>query len=220
MSIKAKHIFKSFGSPPHHVLKDISLNIDEGEFVSISGKSGSGKTTLLYILSTLDTPSSGDVELGGFDPYRLSEKNLHEFRNKEIGFIFQFHYLLPELSAVENITLPARKQGLHLKKDEKARLLMDQFGLNGKYDRLPSQLSGGEQQRVAIARALIMDPKYLFADEPTGNLDSHNGMIVMNLLKEVNLEKRMSIVLVTHEMDYAQMASRVIHLVDGQIEIS
>lgn len=218
MSIVAQNIIKTFGQ--QEVLKNISLEIAQGEFVAITGKSGSGKTTLLYILSTLDNPTTGEVSLAGQNPYTMSTPELHEFRNQHIGFIFQFHYLLSELTALENITLPARKHGLHAQKESRARELMDQFGLSGKYDRLPSQLSGGEQQRVAIARALIMDPKYLFADEPTGNLDTYNGQVVMELLKEVNRRREMTIVLVTHEPDYAAMASRSIFLVDGRTSVT
>ncbi|MCB0309308.1 MAG: ABC transporter ATP-binding protein [Bdellovibrionales bacterium] len=217
MGLSIHHVNKSFGEPPHRVLKDINIDIDSGEFVAISGKSGSGKTTLLYILSTLDDPTSGEVKIDGVNPYTMSTKDIHEFRNAHIGFIFQFHYLLPELSAIENILLPARKHDLHRQKYSRAEELMNQFGLTNKNDRLPSQLSGGEQQRVAIARSLIMEPKYLFADEPTGNLDSANGLVVMDLLKKINREQQTTVVLVTHETDYAEMTSRIINLVDGEV---
>lgn len=218
MSIAAVNITKGFGQPMHYALHSVSLDVAEGEFVAITGKSGSGKTTLLYILSTLDTPTSGNVTVAGADPYAMNARELHEFRNENIGFIFQFHYLLPELSALENITLPARKRRLHRQKEKKAKELMDRFDLQGKYHRLPSQLSGGEQQRVAIARALVMEPRYLFADEPTGNLDTQNGIIVMEMLRAINTERKMTVVLVTHEPDYAAMASRAIQLVDGRIQ--
>jgi len=217
MAIIAKQVEKSFGVPPHRVLKDISIEIPDGQFVSISGRSGSGKTTLLYLLSTLDRPSSGTIIMDGSNPYQISAELLHQLRNNQIGFIFQFHYLLPELTALENILLPARKQNLHLAKTDEAKRLMNLVGLSSKYASYPSQLSGGEQQRVAIARALVMNPKYIFADEPTGNLDTYNGMLVMDLLKKIHHEQKTTIVLVTHEPDYAAMASRKIELVDGQI---
>jgi putative ABC transport system ATP-binding protein/lipoprotein-releasing system ATP-binding protein len=147
----------------------------------------------------------------------MTEEEIHDFRNTQVGFIFQFHYLLPELSAIENVLLPPRKIGRDVALQSRAKELLAQFGLAGKEGRLPSQLSGGEQQRVAIARSLIMNPKYIFADEPTGNLDTTNAMIVMNLLKQVNLEHKTTLVLVTHEPDFASMATRQIHLVDGHL---
>jgi lipoprotein-releasing system ATP-binding protein len=218
MGIEAKQVEKSFGFPPHRVLKDITLSIPDGEFISISGRSGSGKTTLLYLLSTLDRPTSGVIQMDGKNPYEMNSIELHKLRNRNIGFIFQFHYLLPELTSLENILLPARKQNLHVEKSGEAKRLMDLVGLSTKYDRFPSQMSGGEQQRVAIARALLMKPKYIFADEPTGNLDTYNSLIVMDLLKKIHREEKTTVVLVTHEPDYAAMASRKIELVDGEIK--
>jgi lipoprotein-releasing system ATP-binding protein len=217
MTIEAKGIGKQFGEPPTIVLRDISLSISDGEFVAIWGRSGSGKTTLLYILSTLDLPSEGTVSIDGQDTRQITQSRLHKLRNGNIGFIFQFHYLLPELSAVENILLPARKAGKHFELSDRAQHLLESFGLGDKAQRLPSQLSGGEQQRVAIARALIMEPKYIFADEPTGNLDTKNGRIVMESLKKVNLEHKTTIVLVTHEESYAAIATRQIFLEDGRL---
>lgn len=217
MAIEAIGIGKQFGEPPTIVLHDISLSIADGEFVAIWGRSGSGKTTLLYILSTLDLPSTGAVTIDGQNTRDMSQSYLHQLRNGKIGFIFQFHYLLPELSAMENILLPARKAGKHLEYSDRAQQLLESFGLGDKAKRLPSQLSGGEQQRVAIARALIMEPKYIFADEPTGNLDSKNGRIVMDSLKKVNRENKTTIVLVTHEESYASIATRQIFLEDGRL---
>jgi putative ABC transport system ATP-binding protein/lipoprotein-releasing system ATP-binding protein len=217
VGIVVHKIEKSFGNPPTYALKNISFEIQDGEFVSISGRSGSGKTTLLYVISTLDKPTAGQVAIDGKDPFAMSEEEIHQFRNTQVGFIFQFHYLLPELTAIENVLLPARKVERYEELKPRARILLEQFGLKGKEDRLPSQLSGGEQQRVAIARSLVMSPKYIFADEPTGNLDTTNGMIVMELLKKVNREQKTTLVLVTHEPDYAAMASRQIHLVDGHL---
>lgn len=219
MAIIARNLSKSFGEPPTHVLHDLNFEIQDGEFVAISGRSGSGKTTLLYIISTLDNPTRGAVSLDGRDPSKMSVKEVHEFRNENIGFIFQFHYLLPELTAVENVLLPGRKRNHHVSLEPHARELLDRFGLSDKCNRLPSQLSGGEQQRVAIARALLMKPRYIFADEPTGNLDTANGMVVMDLLKEVNESLKTTVVLVTHEPDYAAMAGREIRLVDGRLSI-
>lgn len=217
MGLILKNVGKSFGDPPTHVLHNIEFEIANGQFVSISGKSGSGKTTLLYIMSTLDQPSSGQVIIDDYDTNQMSVEDVHAFRNKEIGFIFQFHYLLPELTAIENVLLPARKQNSHEELHSRGQQLLAQFGLGDKAKRLPSQLSGGEQQRVAIARALILSPRYIFADEPTGNLDTSNGLIVMNILKKINKENGTTVVLVTHEPDYAAMAEREINLLDGRL---
>ena len=217
MSLVASHIVKSFGVPPTQVLKDISLTIEEGDFVSITGRSGSGKSTLLYVMSTLDQATSGEIIIDGEKVTAMSSERLHQFRNQNMGFVFQFHYLLPELTALENVLIPARKTQQHEKKSDLAFSLLERFGLKSKENRLPGQLSGGEQQRVAIARALIMQPKYLFADEPTGNLDSSNGDQVIRILKELNETEKMTIVMVTHDPDYAAMAKRQVYLVDGQM---
>lgn len=218
MSIVGKNIVKDFGSPPIRVLHGIDLNIANGEFISISGRSGSGKSTLLFILSTLDNPSEGIVEIDGISPAHMSVKQLHHFRNTQVGFIFQFHYLLPELTALENVLLPPRNLGMEKQKKDYAYHLLDQLEISDQVHKLPSQMSGGQQQRVAIARSLIMDPKYIFADEPTGNLDSVSGQRVMNILSDINKRIGTTIVLVTHEPDYAAMAQREIFLVDGRVE--
>ena len=218
MSISVKNIIKEFGEPPQRIIHGIDLMINDGEFVSISGRSGSGKSTLLYLISTLDNPTSGSVEIDGKDVTQMNIREIHEFRNKHVGFIFQFHYLLEELTALENVLLPARNLNLHNEKQERALELLDRFGILNKANKLPGQMSGGEQQRVAIARAIIMKPKYLFADEPTGNLDSKNGETVMNILKELNEKSNMTLALVTHENEYAKMARREIYLVDGKIK--
>jgi putative ABC transport system ATP-binding protein/lipoprotein-releasing system ATP-binding protein len=222
--IQVKNLNKSLGDPPVQVLFDINLEIASSTFASISGRSGSGKSTLLYLLSSLDSPTSGQVLLDGTDIAGLSDKELHEFRNLNMGFIFQFHYLLPELTALENVLMPARRTHQHLKRMEFAKHLLSEFGLsdttNGKsvnkFGRLPKELSGGEQQRVAIARALIMEPKYLFADEPTGNLDSANGNIVMDILQKASTEKKTTVLYVTHDVEYAKLAQERIHLADGR----
>ncbi len=217
MSIVAESLGKSFGSPKVHVLQDLTFEIKKGEFVSISGRSGSGKSTLLYLLSTLDVPTCGTLSIMGRDPHKMGVHELHQFRNEHIGFVFQFHYLLPELTALENILMPARKSNQEQIKMAAAMELLGEFGIADKVDRLPSQLSGGEQQRVAIARALILSPSIIFADEPTGNLDTANGEIVMDLLCRTNKNQGTTLVLVTHEPEFAARASRQITLVDGRL---
>lgn len=215
--IEARNLIKEFGSPPQRILHDLSFQINTGEFVSISGKSGSGKSTLLYLLSSLDHPTSGEVLFDGEDIHLWSSNKLHKYRSLHIGFIFQFHYLLAELSAIENILLPARNLGVQKAKMERALYLMHELGIADKADRSPSKMSGGEQQRVAIARALIMEPRFIFADEPTGNLDSQNANLVMKMLMQINQTNKTTICLVTHDPDYAQLAHREIYLVDGRI---
>jgi ABC-type lipoprotein export system ATPase subunit len=218
MRIQARGVSKIFPNSNHAVLSNLNFEIASGEFTAISGRSGSGKTTLLYILSTLDRPSQGEVFIDSFNPAVATSEALHRFRNENIGFIFQFHYLLPELSAIENVLLPARRQNRHIELHSRGMSLLSEFGLEGKANRLPSQLSGGEQQRVAIARALILNPKVIFADEPTGNLDTANGQIIINALHEINESQKTTIVLVTHEPDYAAQAKKEIFLKDGMIE--
>jgi lipoprotein-releasing system ATP-binding protein len=215
MGIELTNITKSFGSPPTQVLKGISLTIETGEFVSFVGRSGCGKSTLLYIMSTLDEPTTGNVIIDKKDVAQMSQKDLHHFRNFHMGFVFQFHHLLPELTAIENILMPAMKAHQAPARRDYAVSLMEEFGLGNKLDSLPSQLSGGEQQRVAIARALVMEPKYLFADEPTGNLDSVSGNAVMKLLKRVNQEKEMAVIFVTHDREFSKMAARRVEMADG-----
>ena len=217
MGIIAKHIGKKFGDPAIHVLTDISLEITDGEFVSLAGRSGDGKSTLLYILSSLDNPTEGNIEISGQEITKMEDEDLHRFRNQNMGFIFQFNYLIAELTAIQNILMPARKYKEEKKRQERAESLLDQFGLLAKVNRYPRQLSGGEQQRLAIARSLIMEPKYLFADEPTGSLDTSNAETVMNILKEINVRQKTTVLLVTHDRDYAAMAPRQIRLADGKI---
>lgn len=215
--IEGKNIIKEFGTPPQRVLHNINIKISDGEFISISGRSGSGKSTLLYILSTLDQATFGEVILDGQNIRYMKTKDIYLLRNKNIGFIFQFHYLLPELSTIDNILLPARNLKLAEKKIEDAKFLLNRMGMDNLINRFPGQLSGGEQQRVAIARALIMKPKYLFADEPTGNLDTTNANVVMRILKDFNRIERTTICLVTHDPDYASFADREIYLINGKI---
>lgn len=221
LGIEADNIFKSFGEPPQFVLQDVSLKIKEGDFVALTGKSGSGKSTLLYIVSGLDNPTSGEVRLSGKSLSEMDSKAIHELRNLSIGFVFQFHYLLPELTGLENITMPARKTGNQKRVEEYALHLMESFSVSHCKDKFPSQMSGGEGQRVAIARALVQKPKFLFADEPTGNLDTANGDKVMDIFKRINKEDGTTILFVTHDPDYAGIAQQRIHMVDGKIaEIS
>ena len=217
MSITCHNLTKEFGNPPTRIIHGLNFVIADGEFVSISGRSGSGKSTLLYMLSTLDAPTTGSIVIDGKNPAEMTVEELHAFRSTNIGFVFQFHYLLTELTALENVLMPARNRGLHHEKHEQAIALLKEFDIADKANHFPSQMSGGEQQRVAIARALIMEPKYIFADEPTGNLDSANGNIVMELLKRINRDRGATLVIVTHEPEYASMAQRALVLVDGYI---
>jgi len=216
MGIKIEHISKKFSNAT--VLKNISLQIEKGEFVSLTGKSGSGKSTLLYLMSSLDFPSEGSITIDGFPLGSLSQRELHVFRNREMGFIFQFHYLLPEFTALENVLMPARKAGVLQEKEKFAKELFRRFDLEEKMNELPGRLSGGQQQRVAIVRAMIMKPSYLFADEPTGALDSTNGKIVMDIFRRINREEKTTVVLVTHDNEFASFATRRIVLVDGEIQ--
>ncbi len=218
MGFTAKNIIKSFGQPPTVVLKNLSFEITDGEFVAITGRSGSGKSTLLYSLSTLDPLSSGHLLLDGQDTQGLSSKALHRFRNLNMGFVFQFHYLLPELDCEENVLFPARKTNRHEELRKYAVQLMEDFEIGHIRKKLSGQISGGERQRVAIARALIMRPKYLLADEPTGNLDSVSGEKVISLFERVNKDQKTTVLMVTHEPDYAARAGRQIGLRDGEIE--
>ncbi len=217
MALIIKDVTKSFGEPPQLILKGISEEIKDGEMVSITGRSGSGKSTLLYIMSSLDRPTAGTVEIDGVQISKMNSVELHHFRNMKMGFVFQFHYLLPELTALENVLMPAMKSKVHAEKIVFAIELLRQFEIENKADSFPSQLSGGEQQRVAIARALIMKPRYLFADEPTGNLDSVNGANVMAIFKRINQENGTTILYVTHDQEFASLASRKINMVDGRI---
>lgn len=217
MSIVAKNIGKTIGNPPNQILSDINLEIKDGEFVALTGKSGSGKSTLLYILSSLDNPSTGIVEISGHNITKMEDQDLYRFRNQKMGFVFQFHYLLAELTALENVLMPARKSKEDIHRKPYAESLLEQFGLKDKMHRLPRQLSGGEQQRVAIARSLVMEPQYLFADEPTGALDSTSGEKVMSLIIDANKKRKTTVVMVTHDPDFALLAQRQVKLVDGRI---
>lgn len=222
MIIRAANITKAFGN--QQVLKGLSFNASQGEVLSIVGASGAGKTTLLQILGTILTPDSGSVVIDGIDVFSLDSKDLSAFRNQKIGFVFQFHHLLPEFTALENIMLPAligRYEGASLEKltdskiREKATALMAELGLSGKEGSRPSQLSGGEQQRVAIARAMINSPKILFADEPSGNLDSKTKEELHDLFFKMRDSHGQTIVIVTHDEGLAARCDRSLTLADG-----
>jgi putative ABC transport system ATP-binding protein/lipoprotein-releasing system ATP-binding protein len=213
--IKTVHLTKMFPNTKAPAIKDINLKIENGEFISLVGRSGSGKSTLLYIISTLDKATSGEVFYDDININLIPKPEIYKMRNKKIGFVFQFHYLIQELTALENVLLPARKAMELEKRTPLALQLLKEVGLEGLESRFPSELSGGEQQRVAIARALIMEPTYVFADEPTGNLDSINGNIIIDLFKKINQQKGTTIIYVTHDKEFAAKAERQILLVDG-----
>ena len=214
--IKVSGIKKHFGDL--EVLRGVSLEVKEGEIVSIVGASGAGKTTLLQIMGTLLPADGGEVEIAGVKVFGLNEKRTAEFRNRHIGFVFQFHNLLPEFSALENVMMPALIGGLSRKEAKlRATELLEAVGLTDRVDHKPAQLSGGEQQRVAIARALINRPSVIFADEPTGNLDTHNRDEIQRLLFDVREKFGQTIVMVTHDEKLAEMADRKIVMSDGAI---
>lgn len=215
MALIAKDIVKDFSHT--RVLHGINVTIESGDFLSISGRSGSGKSTLLYLLSTLDKPTSGQVIIDGLDTSHASSKEVDAFRAHHVGFVFQFHYLLPELTALENVLLPARNLGKQDEYKERALSLLDQFEVKSESHKYSGEMSGGQQQRVAIARALCMTPRYIFADEPTGNLDSYNAKKVMKMLIDINQQEQTTIVLVTHEQDFSRLAKRTIFLSDGRV---
>ena len=216
--LKAELLIKSFGDL--NVLKGISLEVTKGEIVSIVGASGAGKTTLLQILGTLGKPDSGKVWINQKDVFGFGETELSRFRNKEIGFVFQFHHLLPEFSAFENVCIPgyiARRQRKEV--ESRAKELLQILELNDRLDHRPSQLSGGEKQRVAVARALINNPAIILADEPSGNLDSHNQEELYRLFFNLREKFGQTFIIVTHDEHFAGMSDRMIHIKDGIVEI-
>ncbi len=218
--LHASHIHKYFHDPVEfHVLKDITFSVKPGEFVSVMGKSGCGKSTLLYILSTMDTDYKGDLYL---DRELLSDKppaELARVRNEKIGFVFQFHYLLPEFTVLENVMLPALKLGMYGRKEieERAYEKLKLLYIEDQALKIASRLSGGQKQRVAIARALINDPMIIMGDEPTGNLDSKNSDNVFDIFHSLAEERGQALLIVTHDLDFAKRTDRVIEMLDGKI---
>lgn len=218
--IQAHNLRRSFQNGTVHteVLKGIDLAVTDGEFLGIMGKSGAGKSTLLYQLSLLDQPTAGEVTIAGTDILTLSEQARTAFRLHTLGYVFQDYALVPDLNAEENVLLPILMRGIRYREAQTtARTFLDEVGLAGKYENLPSTLSGGEQQRVAVARAVAGKPQILFADEPTANLDSVSGQQIIDLLTRLNREYQLTIVMVTHEQEYAVTCHRLLSMEDGQI---
>jgi len=218
--IEVQELFKTFGNGAKRVdvLKGIDLLIPRGETVAIVGASGVGKTTLLHVLGTLDQPTSGKVLYENQDVFTLDERALALFRNRQVGFVFQFHHLLPEFSALENVMMPCLIQGISkAEAGQRAESILTLVGLRERLIHKPGELSGGEQQRVAVARAMVLEPKVLLADEPTGNLDTKTGESVFDLLDELNRTRQVTLIIVTHNPGLADRMSRQIHLVDGRL---
>ena len=218
-ALSVNHLTKYFHEPQtFQVLKDISFDIEKGEFLSVIGKSGSGKSTLLYVLSTMDTDYEGELTIDGETLTGRGQNELAAFRNKHIGFVFQFHYLLPEFTSLENVMLPALKLGAKSKEEIEFDALenLDLLGIKDQAFKSASKLSGGQQQRVAIARALINEPSIILGDEPTGNLDSKNTQIVFEIFRELAEERGQTIVAVTHDDEFAANSDRIIELADGE----
>lgn len=214
--LEVRNIYKSFGHL--EVLKDISLSIEKGEIVAIVGPSGAGKTTLLQIMGTLDNPDKGCVRFGDIELVGMKDKKLSEFRNRNMGFVFQFHQLLTEFTAQENVALPALIAGMSRRKAmEKAKDLLVQLGLGERLSHKPAEMSGGERQRTAIARALVNDPEIIFADEPTGSLDSANRQEIQNIFVDLRDRLGQTIVMVTHDASLAAIANRTVEMADGRI---
>lgn len=207
------------GDVPVTLVNDISLEISSGEFIAITGPSGSGKSSLLYLLGLLDTPTTGELWLEGVETSGMDQDALADFRLAHLGFVFQAHFLLPEFTALENVTLPLRRLGRHTAEEAEARglQLLTDLGLHDQAGKLPHQMSGGQNQRVAIARALANDPAIIFADEPTGNLDTHSSATVQAILKSLSHEKGRTVVVVTHDPGFAAQCDRVVHVVDGRL---
>ena len=219
-SIVATGINKYFHDPvTFQVLKNINFEVDKGEFVAITGKSGSGKSTLMYLLSTMDNDYEGDIAINGQQVTGLNQKQLADFRNEHIGFVFQFHYLLPEFTVLDNLMLPALKLNKKPKEyiEQRALELVDLLDVKGQEKKLASRLSGGQQQRIAIARAMMNEPAIIMGDEPTGNLDSKNASVVIETFRHLAKELGQTIIAVTHDNEFAARSDRIIALADGEI---
>ncbi|MBU2445359.1 MAG: ABC transporter ATP-binding protein [Bacteroidetes bacterium] len=219
--LKAENIkreFKTGSDKTLEVLKGISLEIFEGEIAMIIGASGAGKSTLLHIMGALDRPDAGNISIDGNDLFKMKDQDLAKFRNKNIGFVFQFHHLLPEFTALENVSIPQMIDGKTLSQTEnKSKELLGLVGLSDRLEHKPSALSGGEQQRVAVARALVNNPKIIFADEPSGNLDTQNSDALHQLINRLNKEFNQTFVIVTHNNELMKLANRVFEIRDGKI---
>lgn len=213
--LSTNNLSKSYGEL--NILKGVSISVSKGEIVSIVGASGAGKSTLLHIIGTLDTPDAGKVFIDNTDVFSLSAKKLARFRNQKIGFVFQFHHLLPEFTALENAAMPALINNVSKKEaDKKANFLLELMQLKDRLHHKPAELSGGEQQRVAIARALINDPAIILADEPTGNLDSENSLVIFDMINNLRKELQQTFILVTHNAELANQSDRILKMVDGK----
>ena len=216
MVLKGKQLAKKFGNI--QVLKSVDIQIESGELVSIVGPSGAGKTTLLQILGTLDKPDAGSLEILGKNPIGLNPKNLANFRNKYVGFVFQFHHLLPEFTALENVSIPGWIAGKPNNEVKKRGIeLLERLGLGDRINHKPTELSGGEQQRTSVARALMNKPGIVFADEPTGNLDSQNATELHRIFMELKAELNQTFIIVTHNMALAALSDRVLEMKDGML---
>ena len=219
--LELKNINKTYkgASETLHILKDLDLVINEGEFVSIIGKSGSGKSTLLNVIGLLDSIDDGEIYIHEEKVDRTNHQKIDLLKNRDIGFVFQFHYLLPEFTALENVMLPALLNNFNDKKniEEKAKKILDSVGLKERYNHKPNQLSGGEKQRVAIARALINDPKIILADEPTGNLDEETSNEIHNLFRKINRENNQTIIVVTHSRELANITDKRYSVKNGKL---
>jgi lipoprotein-releasing system ATP-binding protein len=216
--LEARNIFKSYATPsgPLSILDNVTLSLGAGDAIAIIGPSGIGKSTLLYILGALEPPTSGEVKLDGRNPFTLSDKDVSEFRNKEVGFVFQDHCLLPQCTVLENVLIPTMV-GTGNGAQERAKQMLDQVGLSHRLDHRPAELSGGEKQRVSIARAMIRNPKLLLCDEPTGNLDRHTAVQVADVLLDINRASKNILVVVTHSAELAARFPRVLELVEGHL---
>lgn len=216
MMLQAKGIHKAYGALP--ILKGVDITVEKGEIVSIVGASGAGKSTLLHIIGTLDKPDQGSISIDGVDIHKLSAKKLSAFRNEHIGFVFQFHHLLPEFTALENVCIPAFIHGQgRTEAEAKAKELLELLGVSHRIDHKPAEMSGGEQQRVSVARALMNDPSIILADEPSGNLDSENAAALHQLFFDLRTKFQQTFIIVTHNEELARISDRTIHMRDGLV---